>query len=792
MAEAPLLHIKSVRSIFLILMAALILTISLPLLFSGISLMNRLTYQLGTEILTQRLDALINPVDRNYQKLQRIGLEDSFIHRRQIREMALERFAGYTYKKSGAVYVIKKEGTTVLPRNDRSNEETEFPARKESRMVLLEKMSDREEGIVEYTKADKKRLAAYRFYEPWQSYVGLGIDKDELFAARNVFIKLNAMVLIVVVIFAILAMLTLNTIIINPLIQLAGYSRKVAAGNYNASLTGNFFLEFGDLKAAVEHMITNLRQKMAETSNQLEIISKRERERREAEKKLAAEQQRLLVTLRSIGDGVITTDTHGIITMLNYAGEEITGWKQHEAAGQSLAMIFNIVHEKTGETCVNPVDQVMETGKIVELANHTVLICRDGTRKSIADSGAPILDNEGNIIGVVLVFRDVTEKMRFQEHLRKAEKLESLGVLAGGIAHDFNNILAAVLGNLSLVLDDVESNNELVQHIDKAYRATERAKGLTHQLLTFSKGGEPVTETSSLAKIVEDSASFVLLGSNVKCTTMIPEDLWLVEIDRDQISQVIQNIVINSDQAMPQGGEITISCANMEAEACQTLALSDQKHVLIAISDNGPGISPSVLSRIFDPFFTTKEKGSGLGLAICHSIIEKHNGQLDVSSETGTGTTFNIYLPASPQAIPPSLEDEKAVEEKTGTGRVMIMDDEEMVRNLAEKILLKYGFEVVSVSDGWQALNEYHKARDENRPIDLVIMDLTIPGGMGGKETIRRLLEIDPQARALVASGYSNDPIMANYLDYGFRAVISKPYTITELVRVVRKVLRES
>jgi PAS domain S-box-containing protein len=511
--------------------------------------------------------------------------------------------------------------------------------------------------------------------------------------------------------------------------------------------------------------------------------------RKAAEEALAAEKERLSVTLRSIGDGVITTDTEGRIILMNAVAENLTGWGQQESQGRPLAEVFHIVNARTLTTCENPVDRVLASGQIIELANHTVLVARGGNERRIADSGAPIRDGEGNIIGVVLVFRDVTEKHRMEEELLKVKKLESVGVLAGGIAHDFNNILTAILGNINIALLDDTLKYGTRTLLTEAEKASIRAKDLTRQLLTFSKGGEPVKETASIAEIIHDSAEFVLHGGNVACQYSIPGDLWLVDIDRGQISQVIQNIIINAKHAMPGGGYIRVSCENVSAQSIPDITLSGKgRYIKINISDSGTGIPDNILDKIFDPYFTTKHEGSGLGLAITHCIISKHNGHISVHSQQGKGTTFTIYLPVS------GMKQEKKNREeimtvKADKAKIMVMDDDEMVRKVAQAMLSMLDHEVVLARNGAEALSLYRKHQDSGEPIDLVIMDLTIPGGMGGKEAVKEIHAINPAAKVIVSSGYSNDPVMAYYKEYGFAAAIVKPFRIQDVLGIINQLL---
>ncbi len=515
-------------------------------------------------------------------------------------------------------------------------------------------------------------------------------------------------------------------------------------------------------------------------------------ERKLAEKALAEEKERLSVTLRSIGDGVITTDTNGIIIFLNKMAEKITGWKQEESVGQPLDKIFHIIHQRTRERCKNPVSEVLKSGSLADRSSHITLIAKNNTERSIVDNGAPIYDKEKKLIGVVLVFRDVTEKIKIEKELLKAKKLESVGILAGGIAHDFNNILVAILGNINLATFLVNPEDEIHLLLTEAEKATLRAKNLTLQLLTFSKGGEPIKELSSISEIIKDSSSFVLRGSNVKCNYHIPKDLWHVEIDKGQMSQVIQNIIYNAKHAMPDGGVIDIKCENMVKKEHQYIPLTDEEIIKISITDNGIGISENVLDKIFDPYFSTKQHGSGLGLAITHSIIMRHGGHVSVESKLDNGTTFSIYLAASSKNKQPVARKEVELIKEEGKGKILVMDDEEIVRTTTQKMLSMLGFEVALAKDGEEAINTYKQRMHTASSIDVIILDLTIPGGMGGIETIEKLLQIDPQVRVIVSSGYTEDPVMANYKKYGFSSMINKPFDMKELNEVITKITRGS
>lgn len=529
-----------------------------------------------------------------------------------------------------------------------------------------------------------------------------------------------------------------------------------------------------------------LAERLEQTRTELERAL---RKVRETEELLAAEKERLAVTLLSIGDGVITTDTDGRVVLLNKVAQKLTGWSQEAAEHKPLQQVFNIVDEISREPCENPVEKVLRTSDTVELANHTVLIARDGTERMVADSGAPIRDKDGRVLGVVLVFRDVTEKRRVEDELIKAQKLESIGVLAGGIAHDFNNILTAIFGNISLAKMHPNSHPGVAKALAETESAFWRARDLTHQLLTFAKGGAPIRKTASIAEVLTESVAFVLRGSNINGEFRLPDDLWPVKFDRGQISQVVNNLLINAREAMPGGGTVKIEACNLHVGPREIPRLTPGRYVRIVISDQGVGIPEHHLDKIFDPYFSTKQEGSGLGLATAYSIVKRHDGHMAVTSKPGQGAAFSVFLPASDEAIapPPGKTDNETY---GGKGRILLMDGEESVRKVGGALLAQLGYDVEISANGAQAIQLYRRAMEQRRPFTGVIMDLTVRGGMGGEECIRRLKEIDPGVRAVVSSGYSTHPVMADFARHGFRGVISKPYEIRELSEALHAALQ--
>ncbi len=509
--------------------------------------------------------------------------------------------------------------------------------------------------------------------------------------------------------------------------------------------------------------------------------------RAEMEKKLKEQKEWFYTILKSIGDGVISTDTNGNIIFMNPVAEKLTCWKKEEAIGLPLEKVFYIIKEETGEVIKNFVQKVVEKGTTVNLRN-ILLVNKQGEKIPIDNSGAPIKDDKGNLLGVVIIFRDISQKKALEEELLKRSKLEAIGFLAGGIAHDFNNILTAILGNIELAKVYLQSKSldRLSEKLIAIEKTVLQAKQIVQEILAFAKGGLPIKKTTSIAKVLHETANLATQDSNVSCEVICPENLWLVEIDEAQIAQVINNLIINAIQAMPQGGTIKIIAENVYVDETTGLPLKPGRYVKITVRDQGIGIPKEHLDKIFDPFFTTKPNGSGLGLAVVYFIIKNHDGYITVESEPGEGTTFYIYLPASQENLSISEEGPETIIK--GKGRILVMDDEEIVREVLGELLKQLGYEPAFAANGEEAIAMYKKAKEEGKPFNMVIMDLVIPGGMGGKETIEELIKIDPEVKAIASSGYSDDPIMTNYQKYGFKGVIAKPYTLADLSKILSQV----
>jgi PAS domain S-box-containing protein len=518
-------------------------------------------------------------------------------------------------------------------------------------------------------------------------------------------------------------------------------------------------------------------------------------ERKRVEEALGAEKELLSVTMESIDDGVISVDAAGTILAINRNAMALACSGTQDTVGKHVDDVMCFVDDTTREPRSGVIrDMLQRHGMQHSERRVTIRTSRSGVR--LADlSVSPIAAKDGTKIGMVLVFRDITEKQKMEAELFKARKLESLGVLAGGIAHDFNNILTGVITNLFMAKVKVKADAGTYELLAEAEKASFRASKLVKQLLTFSKGGAPVKEAVSLKNLIEDSVGFCLSGSNVNYRLDIPADLRLVEADKGQIDQVLNNLVINADQSMPGGGTIVVSAENVTIESSKLAAgnplggLLEGNYVRVSVADEGSGIPRENMEKIFDPYFTTKPNGNGLGLTIAYSIVKGHKGIITVDSSQGKGTVFSFLLPVAKSVEKSAAKQSAGAVESNVASRinVLVMDDDNSVRTVISQLLKNSGYSVFCTASGEETLSAYDRALKSGAPFDIVVMDLTIPCGMGGKEAVGKLLKLDPKAKVVVSSGYSNDSILANFREYGFCGVIAKPFNIDEFLSVIRK-----
>ncbi len=510
----------------------------------------------------------------------------------------------------------------------------------------------------------------------------------------------------------------------------------------------------------------------------------------EEEKKFSGSYDALLIESENLFKSVVDNSHDGIFLanssfQVVYANKELCGILQYPHNKIISRKFTDFIDKKDSETVMDSLKELLINDQPVHLIFK--IVRKEGELRNIKLNSSLIKNAQGNIL-IIGQMLDVTEKENLEEEFLKIKKLESVGLFAGGIAHDFNNILNAILGNISLAKLSFEDKKELFILLEGAEKASIRAKNLTNQLLTFSKGGAPIKKSMKIENLLHEAVNLALSGSNLKCIYIIDNELWPVEVDEGQLHQVISNIVLNAKQAMPYGGNIELIADNISMERVANLPfLKKGKYVKISIRDNGLGIPDEIMNKIFDPYFTTKSVGQGLGLTSVYSIIKKHEGHITAESIQGKGTIFSIFLPASDTYD--ELDDVDLISiDDDQKGIVLLMDDEESILSVTSRMLEKIGFSVVTAKNGMEAITICQKNKEANQCFDFAIFDLTIPGGIGGKEVLKDVVKIYPDIKVIVSSGYSNDPVMANFKEYGFKEVIAKPYTLNDLKRIIKNI----
>jgi PAS domain S-box-containing protein len=568
----------------------------------------------------------------------------------------------------------------------------------------------------------------------------------------------GGMVLVLTAFFSLVVALTVT----RSVVESKAFAERIASGDLSGRLTPSGRNEFFMLATALNAMAESLHEADVAGKNSTDAL-------RESEEKYRS-------FVETSTDWIWAMDLEGRHTFSNEKVRDILGIGPAELAQASLP---ELIHAEDIPRAREVLDTARSSGGgwqgVVLRWRHT-----DGTYRWLESNATAVTDARGRLVGFRGTDRDITERRRLEDELVKAQKLEAIGTLAGGIAHDFNNLLQGLFGYISLARLNLAKSDVAEEMLEQAEKALSLSVNLTTQLLTFAKGGLPVKQRIGLSAVLENPVKFALSGSRSAYRIAVEEGLWVVEADEGQLGQVIQNLVLNASEAMPQGGTVEIVARNEFIErGDNALVPSGGAFVRIDVKDTGAGIPGQHLARIFDPYFTTKQKGSGLGLATSYSIVRNHGGFIDVSSRLGEGSVFSVYLPASrggeiPQPVP-------AVPGSVGRGRALVMDDDRLVRDVAAGMLAALGLAVTTAANGEEAIVLFGKARDEGRPFDIVFLDLTVKSGMGGEETVRRLLEVDPGVKAVVSSGYSDAAVLADHRSHGFSAALNKPYRIEDL-----------
>lgn len=494
--------------------------------------------------------------------------------------------------------------------------------------------------------------------------------------------------------------------------------------------------------------------------------------------------------LELIQDAVAIVDVTGKLLFLNQTAERLTGWHSYEAIGRPAKAVLKLAHAETHRQIDDPIKAILKEGSIPELRGKLVLLAKDGTEYPVSDAGSAPRQKNGKVTAIYLIIRQLTDESASVHDTRAivSSHLDSIGALAGGIAHDFNNVLAGVVGNLSLARMHLEDPEKIKERLEQAEEASLRARELSRQLLTFAKGGAPIKSSVQVQESIKATAAQAVHEETVSIEFELPDNLSSVEVDQGQFNLAIRNLVTHAAHSSREGGRIEVAGSNVALDRGMVEGIKAGNFVRISIKDDGEGVPAQRLERIFEPYYITRKTGSGLGLATAFSIIRRHDGTISVESVLGKGTTFHIFLPATDTMPEPTLP---KIEEmmRDGTGKVLVMDDEADVRLVAGDILKLMGYEVETSPDGAHAVQLWMTAKRIGKPFAVAIFDLTVPAGMGGKEAITKLRAGDPGAKAIVSSGYSYDPVMASFSEYGFDGVVPKPYKAEELARAIKRVL---
>ena len=495
----------------------------------------------------------------------------------------------------------------------------------------------------------------------------------------------------------------------------------------------------------------------------------------EGKRKLEESEARYRSMIENSAESIYLHDAQGMITGVNQKASDLIGYTREELVGMNVS---DIEIRFTQDPDVRKILENLAVNNSVTLTGRHR--CKDGSEFPVEVCLSCFL--EGDKRQFIAMVRDTTDRVRIEKERIKASKLESIGILAGGIAHDFNNLLVGIMGNIDLARMYLDDRKKVDRYLARSADASVRAAELTHQLLTFSRGGDPVKSNADIIEIIRQSCEFVLHGSDVDCSFEFDSNLTTVQLDTSQISQVIQNLIINARQAMEDSGRLLVDCRQCAMDGLDpALGLNAGLYLKLMIKDTGCGIDEENIQSIFDPYFTTKKHGSGLGLAVTYSIVRKHGGRIFAESTAGEGATFTVYLPTGTDLNTEIQQEDSGRPREDRNLLVLVMDDDKLVRQVCVDMLETLGHRCLPVGDGESAIELFRAHHAGREPVDLIIMDLTVPSGMGGKEAMQKILEIDPEARAIVSSGYSHDLVLANHADFGFKGAITKPYTYRSL-----------
>ncbi len=698
-----------------------------------------------------------------------------------INELA-QTFSSIKFGKSGYMFLIASNKDILIHPvfKDMNVDDLEIPQSAKDILEMLLAQPDKKTSYVEYRAGKPEDLhhtylkrSYVRYFKPLDWYICISYYKDDMDEPLTILSKRLLLLSGILVLIALGLAILLSRNLSTPLKKLAFAAETIDRKGFDATsipITGS-----------------------SETRDLGTILSKAFNTIKLKEQSLVASSEKLRITLDSIGDAVIATDTSGKITTMNKAAEKLTKWPKNDVIGQSIDSTIQFLNPNTNEQISCPVIRVLGDGRRHDLEQNAILCASDGSRHLVNDSCAPISDPSGKLMGAVIALRDVTEQSRLEEELRQAQKMDSLGQLAGGIAHDFNNMLAGIMSSAELLESKLPTENTSGHKFTKLIISTcRRAVDLTEKLLAFSRKGKIMSTPIDLNSVITDALTILerSLDKKIELYHILKARKTTVIGDPTQLQNMVINLGVNGGHAMPQGGVLTITTRNIYLDDAYCLNSSFNlipgEYIEIKIEDTGEGISQSNIQHIFEPFFTTKEvgKGTGLGLAAVYGSVKEHHGEVLVSSRINEGTVFRIHLPINRENIEVSKRPdiEKLI---SGSGSILVIDDESIIRTVVQNSLTDLGYKIILASDGEEGVNIYSK---DPGVIDLVILDMVMPK-MDGRECFKRLKEINPDIKVIVASGFMNTSSVSEMRQAGVQGFIQKPYRRAELSRLISELI---
>lgn len=757
---------RSVTTGILLLVSVAFLLVAVSVLLFAGNRVNRILDTHQKEVYTEKIEVILGLLERTNDRLESTGLVEAY--RDEFKKTAVSLLRDAYYKDGqNEIYpiIVDEHGKIIMDRH--------LPAGmvyqpQLNRQELLQQDLDHLNYI---TLILGNRWFILKDFSPWSWQVLYSIPLEVKYREAKRLIMTLSFIMFGITVAVLLLLSFLLTRLLNPVKELTELTAEISQGNFDRPVSVSRRDEFGSLANSFESMRLAINRQVRE---------------------LEGKEENLRITLDSIGDGVIATDTQGKITRVNHVACSLTGWEEEEALGKEVEQVFHLVSSLDRKTLTLPVKEVLRAGHPSLLEVGAVLLSRGGKEYTIANSAAPIRSPGGDFYGAVMVFRDITQERAMQEQLQHDRRMEAVGQLAGGVAHDFNNMLAGIAGATELLELSLRDAPKAKKYVEMIRGATERAAELTHKLLAFSRKGKHVSTPVNIHAIIDEVIA--ILERSIDKRIELRKDLLaeraMISGDPSQLQSGILNLCINARDAMPDGGEILISTLNtdFDEEYCSVdRSLSPGTYIQISVYDTGKGIPPEIQGRIFEPFFTTKEvgKGTGLGLSAVYGMAKDHHGNVRFYSEPEKGTVFHLYLPVSEEVASYGGQvDAGAVQ---GSGTVLVVDDEKIIRTTASLLLENLGYTVLLAENGKEGVELYHKRMES---IDLVILDMVMPV-MDGREAFKHIIDANPDAKVIISSGFARDLHTAGLPDIGPAEFIMKPFSRVKLSKLIAKVLAE-